>query len=341
VAYAELGYLTSQSGSLAEPIPAPVRTCLLVNPRSFRLSRGKLLVTAERLAKDYDVEVLRAQSLHEFHDALDLLRKRRQQRVLVLAGDGTAHAVAQYLAQHQSQGWSPELLFLGGGRANIVPRDGGGYPALAGLHKVLEATQQQRALEVEHMPLLQIEQDGAEPRQGFLFVAAMLDLGVRLCSQHRANGTGWLHRSWVADPYCLLKIGLQVMAGRSPLPPYPRLQIELGDEHSLSAPMRLVMASTLPLRNSLYRPFAQRGEGAVRATAVAANATKFWRRLPAIFGGRFSDQMNVGSGYLSGRSNKVVIHGLDSYSLDGEPVSCHPKRPLRLGAGINLRLIRV
>jgi Diacylglycerol kinase catalytic domain len=333
--------LTTQARLALPPAAAAVRPCLLVNPGSYRVSRGGLLRKVERLAADYDAEILRARSLVEFNQVLDELRARHQRRLLVLAGDGTAHAVAQYLAQPHSAGWSPELLFLGGGRANIVPRDGGGYPALAGLRKAFQAAHEQRVLSVEEVPLLQVEQDGAASRQGFLFVAAMLDLGVRLCALHRASGSGWLHRSWVADPYCLLKIGLQVMVGRSPLPPYPQLQVELGDGQSLSAPMRLVMASTLPLRNSLYRPFAQRGEGAVRATAVAANATKFWRRLPAIFGGRFSADMNVASGYLSGHSNAVVIRGLDGYSLDGEPVSCDPQRPLRLQAGINLRLLRV
>jgi hypothetical protein len=194
---------------------------------------------------------------------------------------------------------------------------------------------------VEEMPLLQVEQHGCQSRQGFVFAAAMFDAGVRICAAHRARGSGWLHRSWIADPYALLRLGCQVMAGRSPLPAYPQLTVDTAQGVSLAAPIRVVIASTLPLRNSLFRPFAARGSGAVQITAVSADAARFWRRLPRMIRGRFSAEMNTTNGYLSERSDAVLLHGLSAYSLDGEPVSCDAQQALRLTAGIKLRLLRV
>jgi Diacylglycerol kinase catalytic domain len=341
LARSERDYLTAQAALAAVTAAPAASACLLINPTSYRVARGSLLADVERLANSHGTEIFRASTLAEFYEALDLLRARRQQRLLVLSGDGTAHAVAQYLARANQAAWSPELMFLAGGRANIVPRDGGGYPAMKALRKVLAATREQRALAVEELPLLQVEQEGSESRQGFVFAAAMFDAGVRICAEHRARGSGWLHRSWIADPYALLRLGCQVMAGRSPLPAYPQLTIRTAQGASLAAPMRLVTASTLPLRNSLFRPFAPRGSGAVQITAVSADAAKFWRRLPAMIRGRFSAEMNTASGYLSERSDAVVLQGLAEYSLDGEPVSCDPNQSLRLTAGIKLRLLRV
>jgi hypothetical protein len=235
---------------------------------------------------------------------------------------------------------SPALLLLAGGRANVVPRDCGGYPPWERFRAALQAMQEGRALLEESMVTLRVEQEGSDPQHGFFLVGAVLYDGVRLCREHRARGSGWLHRSWFADPWCLLKMMVQVWVGRSPLPPYSRMQVSTDGVEALRAPMRILLASTLQLRESLYNPFAPRGAGDLRITAVAATARHFWRHLPAILKGRFGDDMTLQNGNLSGRFAQADVLGLEGYALDGELFATDPTRPVRLRAGIRLRVLR-
>lgn len=257
----------------------------------------------------------------------------------MLAGDGTVQALAQYLAQPASADWSPALLLLGGGRANVVPRDCGGYPAWPRFNVALQALQEGRLRE-ERITTLRVQQEGSEDRHGFFLAGAVIYAGIRLCSEHRASGNSWLHRSWMADPYCLLKIAAQVWMGRSPLPSYEDLQVLTNGKPAMRVPMRILLASTLQFREALYNPFAPQGEGPVRLSAVAATARHFWRKLPKMFKGRFDDNMSLQQGYLSGRFDTVEVLGLDGYALDGELFTADPARPVRFSNGISLRILR-
>jgi hypothetical protein len=291
-------------------------------------------------ARAHGLPVIEASTLAQFRAALDKLRAQQAAQVWVLAGDGTVHAMAEYLAQQPASGWSPALLLLGGGRANIVPRDCGGYPPWERFQDALRAQREGRMLAEEQLPTLRVEQAGSPPQHGFLLAGAVINTGIRLCSEYRASGTGWRHRSWIADPYCLLKLMVQVWLGRSPLPPYENLQVITDGVVAMRAPMRVLMASTLQLRDALYNPFAARGQGDVRITAVAASASRFWRNLPNILRGRFGDNMTSSQGYLSGRFTHVDVLGMTGYSLDGEMFVTDPLLPVRLSRGLALRVLR-
>jgi hypothetical protein len=332
--------LDPAGGVPAAPDAAAARPWLIVNPHSFRASRRGLARRVAELARSHGIHVEHASNLLEFHAALDLLRERRAEQIWVLAGDGTVHAMAQYLARPDNAGWSPALLLLGGGRANVVPRDCGGYPPWERFRAALQALREGRPLVEETLATLRVEQDGAEPQHGFFMVGAVLYDGVRLCREHRARGTGWLHRSWFADPWVLLKMMVQVWLGRSPLPPYSQMQVSTDGVAALHAPLRILLASTLQLREALYNPFAARGTGELRLTAVAATAMHFWRHLPAMLKGRFGNDMTLQQGYLSGRFAQAGVLGLAGYALDGELFVTDPARPVRLSAGIRLRVLR-
>jgi hypothetical protein len=328
----------------AHLIPTAVPPRVIINPQSFRASRRDLAQRVAAAAQSHGLEVLRASTPAEFRRTLDQLRAQQVQQIWMLAGDGTVLATAQYLAAPANAGWSPALLLLAGGRANIVPRDTGGYPAWPRFSAALQALREGRGFSEEQILTLRVDQDGTATRFGFFLTGAVIHAGVKLCQQHRDSGSTWLHRSWLADPYVLARTALQVWVGRSPLPSYDDMSVRAvdaaGSAVEMRAPMRLVLASTLAMREALYNPFASRGEGAVRVTAVAASAEGFWRRLPRMFKGHFGDDMGVQQGYLSGRFPAVEIFGMDGYALDGELFDVDPARPVRLSAGFALRVLR-
>lgn len=320
--------------------PLASRPCLLVNPRSYRASRHDLAGRVTRLALQAGLEV------HEIYDpdtaraCFDNLRARRQRQVWLLAGDGSIHAIAEYLSELPVGDWSPALLLLAGGRANVVPRECGGYPAMPALRRALAALRAGRALAEQSLPTLRVTQEGAPVRHGFFLAGGVIHHGIRYCSEHRAAGNGWLNRSWFADPWALLKLSAKVWFGRSPLPPYSDVTVRMTGAAPFTAPLRVLLASTLKLTAALYNPFAARGQGPVRLTAVAANANRFWRRLPGVLRGRFDRHMDHDEGYLSGRCVSAELLGVEGYALDGESFTADPRRPLRLEAGLSLTVLR-
>jgi hypothetical protein len=315
------------------------RPVLLVNPRSFRASRWGLARRAAQLARKAGVEVIVASDPSHFQATFDRLHTERRDQVWMLSGDGTIHWVAEYLARIAG-GWSPALLLLGGGRANVVPREFGGYPAMRALRAALAAHRAGRPLARQRLTTLRIGQ-GGQVRHGFFLAGGIVHEGVRVCSEHRARGSGWLHRSLAADFYALLKLVAQVWTGRSPLPPYTHMSVRMAEGPALEhAPMRILLASSLGMQNALYNPFAANGEGNVRVTAIAATAPHFWRHLPGILRGRFAPGLTPRNGVLSGRCASAEVSGIEAYSLDGESFNADPSQPLLLGPGIHITVLR-
>jgi hypothetical protein len=101
----------------------------------------------------------------------------------------------------------------------------------------------------------------------------------------------------------------------------------------------VLIATTLEHRRGLLNPYAARGQGPLRVTAVASGVP-FWRRLPRILLGRFSARWDLSQGYLSGRCDGLTVTGLGGYTLDGESFDCDAERPVRFRAGPRLRFIQ-
>jgi hypothetical protein len=314
------------------------RPCLLVNPRSFRSSWLGYAAQATKLARAAGLEVQEVVDPVSLRAALEVLRARRQQQVWILSGDGTIHALAEYFAASAGE-WSPALLFLAGGRANIVPRECGGYPTMPALLRALAALRAGRPLAEGRIRTLQVAQAGQPARHGFLFASAVIYEIVRRLAEHRARGKDWFHWSFFSEPWVLLKLALQVHVLRRPLPPQPPVTARLAGGGELTAPMRVLLASTMELRSALYNPFAPRGMGPVRLTAVTATAPRFWRQVLAMLKGQFNDDMNLAHGILSGRGERGELLGVTAYALDGELYDADPATPLVLRAGVSLRVL--
>jgi diacylglycerol kinase family enzyme len=312
----------------------------LINPLSCRALYGGLVRKAQLLAR---AQGLRVEITGDSNRILELLAELRQQqapRLFVLSGDGTIQLIASYLAELPAGDWNPELLLLGGGRANVVPRAFGGTPALPALRRVLKALREQRPLRVETQPLLCVTQEGRPERRGFIMAGAVIDYGVRYCRAWRASGSSWWHRGILADQISLLRLAGLVLIGRSPLRDYPQMRVQMHPGGTLYAPVRVLMAGALFGAGGHYNPYARRGEGALRICAVAAEAHRFWRNLPRMLTGRFDEKtMGVAQGYLSGHCHRATLIGLSTYSLDGEPFDADPALPLQVSTGHALRVL--
>jgi len=317
---------------------APAPPCLLVNPRSFRSARG-LAARAIALAGSRGVDIVRVEEAADVAAAVRQLVARRQRHVAILAGDGTVREVVEQLCRQPAGRFMPDLLVLPGGRTNLtaadlVPRRN----PLATLAKALAAVRDGRwdARLEERVPL-RIAQEPAPPRFGFFFGGAAVDSVVRIAQDHRYGGTGALRTGHLSSPWVLTKLGTRALVGRLDLPS-PRLEIDAEGLGRLEGEMRLLLATTLLHRVGAFDPYAARGEGPLRVTAVTSAARAFWPALPRLLTGRYSKTMTARNGYLSGRCEQLRVLGLAGYVLDGERFDTDPARPVGLSPGPRLRL---
>lgn len=326
---------------LIAPAQADLPPCLIVNPGSFRASRVGLAARAVQLARKYGAGAIEAQTPAALCTALDRCLAEGPRRIIVLAGDGTVQALVDHLAERSPVLPSPWLVILGGGRTNLTAADlGGRGSVLRKLEAELKRSSDETAGRIEHRHVLRIEQEPAPPRQGFFVAAAMIDDVIRQCHEGRESGRGALRTGHLATAWCLLKIVVLMLLGRSPLPPSRSLEIDVPGFGHLHGPARVLIATTLEHREGLFRPYAERGTGVVRLTAISAAAPGFWRRLPGILLGRFSARMGVAQGYLSGRCERIEVQGLSSYTLDGEKFDTDPARPVVIRKGARLSFLR-
>lgn len=318
--------------------PAGASTpCLIVNPRSFRAARG-LAGQAGALARAHGADVIAVDGPEALTAAVDAILARRQQRVMLLAGDGTVRAVVDQLSALPTGAWIPDLLVLPGGRTNLTATDlAVGGAALPTLRRALVAADAQRwdAGVVERRTLC-IEQAPAPPRHGFWVGAAVIDGVIRRTHEYRARGAGVSGAGPWSTVSSLLRLGTLALRGRSDIRS-PLLDIDAGPAGRLHDRVRLLVATTLHHRTALFDPYASRNRDDLRLTVVSNRATHFWRRLPRLLTGRFSVGMTPAHGFLSGGCEAVWIIGLAGYSLDGEAYDTDPDRPVVIRLGPRLR----
>jgi hypothetical protein len=128
---------------------------------------------AAQLAQAAGLDVHEVVDPASLRTRLNALREGRAEEIWILAGDGTIHALAEYFAE-TSPDWSPALLLLAGGRANVVPREFDGYPAMPALRGALAALRAGKAMPEERLFTLKLSQAGRETRHGFVFAGALI-----------------------------------------------------------------------------------------------------------------------------------------------------------------------
>ena len=266
---------------------------------------------------------------------MDKALARGRRRVFVLSGDGTMQAIVDHLARLPVGSPTPLLLVLAGGRTNLTAADLGGRKAVL---KKLESALMRwgrdpiEECRVQHRHTLVVEQPPERPQHGFFMAGALIDSHIRNCQSYRESGNGDLRHGHLGTAWCLLKSAVPSLRGRKPFV-CPDLDVEAPGLGHLRGPARVLIATTLAHDESLFNPYADRGSGAVRVTAVAARAPGFWRSLPRLVTGRFTAEMETGHGYLSGRCETLTVRGLATLSLDGQGFELDPARPVHIRAG--------
>jgi len=312
------------------------RSLILVNPRSFRMASRNRLERIDRLAHARRIPLYAVHGPEEIAAALADAAPGPDDRLIIIGGDGTLQAAVSALAPAAEQCRAPSLCMLGGGRTNFTARDLGSHRRLLGsLEHLLTKPAAWKAAD---RAVLRLAGDRQGPLYGFFVAGALVDAVIRDCHAYRARSVGRLRTGQIATPWRLMQLAWLAASGRKRFP-LPMLKLQAQGLGTLSGPIRILLLTSLQHESGLLNPYAARGEGLVRLTAVHAQAPAFWPGLPRLLRGRFGPQQSLDQGYLSGNAQAVMVSGLSSLCLDGQEYSLDPDCELRVEAGPTFRFL--
>jgi len=290
-------------------------TTILVNPRSFRVRDRKRMEQIQAIARDSDATAHIVHGPSDIAEALSLHPARGLKRLVIIGGDGTVQAAISTLLENSGTSL-PKLLALGGGRTNFTARDLGTHDQP--IVRLKTALQSPERFRTEPRAILRLEQPSTGKKLYGLFVAgALVDHVIRDCHQYRAQHRGWLRTGHPSSLWRVLQLAGTGRLGRDAYAA-PPMQLNAGCLGQMEQPIRLMVLSTLQHERGLINPYADRGLGDIRITAISNNAKRFWRSLPSLLLGRGRASQSVDGGYLSGRCESLTIRGLQSVCIDGQ-----------------------
>lgn len=313
------------------------RGLIVVNPKSFRMALRGRLERVTRLAKERDMPLVLASNPQAMGASIEEALQAGTELITLLGGDGTLQAAVTILAEihRESSEALPKLLMLGGGRTNYTARDLGTHSELVDTLS-LALDHPARLTETRRHSLC-VEQD-AHREHGFFIAGALVDHVIRDCHHYRASGHGFLRTGHLSSAWRVMQLAALGLVGRSAFQP-PALTVDAGPLGSLQRPTRLLLLTSLHHRNEWIDPYADRSQGEIRISMIARDAERFWLRLPALVTGRYNPAMGPAQGYLSGRSDRIVIRGLGQICLDGQEHEFDPSRELTISTGPALRFV--
>ncbi|MDT8437469.1 MAG: diacylglycerol kinase family protein [Wenzhouxiangellaceae bacterium] len=322
----------------AEALPAEPRLAALINPRSFRMRlHQRASRTAERV-RAHGGRVFEVGGLDDIERSLATAIDEGAERLVIAGGDGTLQATVSWLARELVPENFPELLVLSAGRTNYVAADLGTRRHFVDLLETMLAVEPSSLHPITRHSIACTHPSIGE-QHGFFMAGAMIDEIIRLVHQSNAR-----KMQGTVLPYAASTTGVIALMARWALGLHrftlPRLRIEAAELGSLDSVCRFLLITSLPLTGHLVNPYARRGEGHLRLTTVAQHAKGMVRRLPRLLRGRLTSSMNEINGYLSGCCDSILIHNLNTVTLDGQEFDLDPAEPLRLTTGPAFRFLR-
>lgn len=328
------------TAAVAEPRSDAQRTvtlAALINPMSFRMRIHDGSARTTERVRAHGGTVHRVMTLTEIEQAMDDVMRAGTQRLVLAGGDGTVQGAVSWLARNCPAGSLPELIVLAAGRTNYVAADVGTQTHfIQTLDAILETPIER--LHPVNRHTIECRHPSMPTQHGFFLAGAIVDQTIRHAHREQPH-EGSRPRQYAASTQSVVRLLVRAALGRYRFE-LPGLDINAGALGRFSGRCRFLLATSLPLQAHLVDPYARRGHGELRLTAIAANANRWRTRLPRILLGKFSPAMDIQAGYLSGRFESARVSGIDKITLDGQEFDLDPSRPLELRTGPSWRFLR-
>lgn len=302
--------------------------CLL-NPLGGQV-RKRAAAIREALRAIPDLMVCEAQDGLTFKTAVEQLLQADIDLLVIVAGDGTTHAIFGHLFAARAPADWPLIMIVPGGTTNMTPLDLGmrGKPAQI-IQRLQDYLRKPIAPALVQRPVLRIEQPGIPAIYGMFFAVGLVARGVKFSRSpvKQIGITGGIFTALI-----MLRSVFGMLFGRqqSAWSPVTMTLTEAnGRMHRGTYLFALVSALHCLLLN--IRPYWGAEPAPLHVTLVDQQHNRLWRSLwPLLSGnGRVLQEQD---GYYSHNTASLTIEMDDEYIVDGELYRSAPQSPVTIAA---------
>jgi hypothetical protein len=268
-----------------------------------------------------------------FLTATEQLIQANVDLLVIVAGDGTSHAILSHLFTTLPNTKWPVLMIVPAGTTNMTPLDLGmrGKPEqiLQRLNNYLQNSVTTASKLIER-PVLCIEQNGQDTLYGMFFAVGLVARGVKF-SRSSVKQIGITGNIFTFLIMLRSLIGMILGRNRHEWAPVKMLMVkEDGKKQQGTYLFALVSALDCLLLN--IRPYWGEEAAPLHVTWVDQQRKKLWRSLWPLLSGK-GHTLKEQDGYHSHNTYTLTIHLDDEYIVDGELYrSTDRNEPLRITA---------
>lgn len=307
--------------------------CLL-NPMSGQVSKCTPAIQ-QALAEIPGILVCEANDASTFKTAIKQLLREKIDLLVIVAGDGTTHAILGHLFTLLAPEKWPVLMVIPGGTTNMTPLDLGmrGKPERI-LRILRDFLLQPSAPNLVQRPVLRIEQRGMAPIYGMFFAVGLVARGVKFSRSpvKQIGITGGIF-TFLIMLRSLVGMIAGMITGRHPrewAPVTMTMTQANGQVHQGTYLFALVSALDRLLLN--IRPYWGKEPEPLHVTWVEQPHKRLWRSLWPLLSGR-GQVLHEKDGYHSHNTHSLTVLMDDEYIVDGELYrSINSQDPLRITA---------
>jgi hypothetical protein len=292
--------------------------CLL-NPMSGQVRKNEPAIR-QILDEIPGILVCEATNAVTFKSALKQLLHADIDLLVIVAGDGTTHAILGHLFAALALDQWPLLIIIPGGTTNMTPLD------LGMRDKPLKALQRLRDRLLKPMqpklvkrPVLCIEQAGIEPIYGMFFAIGLIARGVKFSRSpvKQIGITGGIFTFLI-----MLRSLMGVIAGKifghqnnewSPV----KLTMTEANGRTYQGTYLFALVSALDCLLLNIRPYWGKESAPLHVTLVDQRHKRLWRALWPLLSGK-GKTLQEKDGYYSHNTDSLTIQMDDEYIVDGE-----------------------
>ena len=270
-----------------------------------------------------------------FKTAMNQLIRANIDLLVIVAGDGTTHAILGHLFAALAPAKWPVLMIIPGGTTNMTSLDLGIHdkPEQA-LRRLRDYLSKPSAPKLVQCPVLCIQQTGLNPIYGMFFAAGLVARGVKFSrsSVKQLGITGGIFTFLIMlRSLAGMLVGMALRHHQNEWAP---VKMTMTEDNGLThqGTYLFALVSTLDCLLLNMRPYWGQESAPLHVTLVDQQRKHLWRSLWPLLSGN-GRRLKEEDGYYSHNTHALALQMEDEYIVDGELYrSVNSHTPLRITA---------
>lgn len=296
---------------------------ILSNPLSGRIKNNISVI--RDLVKSIPGQIYReASKLSEFESVLEEFAESQLDLLVIIAGDGTVHAVLSYIFSKQIFSPLPMLAVIPGGTTNMTAKDFhvSGNPVKVLLRLALTLANPGPYPCITR-PVLRIRNGDDVPQYGMFFGAGIITEGVKY-SHKGIRGLGVTGER--VSAVVLIRYLFSVLFGRCDNnSENTKIHIQDNDDAGRDEDCLLIFATCLDRLLLGLHPYWGKEREPLHVTLVRSSAKRLWISILALLSGR-GEHLSEADGYRSHNLSSLRLTMNGDFIIDGEVYTADQKK---------------